>query len=223
MDISGWPELQEELDKPYMQELSAFLREERQADRPWYPVGVNIFRALESVALNEIRLVIVGQDPYHGAGQAMGMCFSVPNELTPKPPSLTNIFKEIESECGGMPRQSDLSPWACASKVLLLNAVLTVGAGRANSHAGKGWETFTDRVIQLISEKREHVVFLLWGRYAQVKGAQVDRSRHLVLESVHPSPLSANKGFFGCGHFKTANSYLLSHGQEPIDWLMAKS
>lgn len=217
--LAGWLELQAELDQTYMKELSAFLKAENAAGRPWYPAGQNIFRALEETPLGAVRCVIIGQDPYHGRGQAMGLSFSVPNDLSPKPPSLQNIFKELNTDLGGRPPQSDLTPWA-KDGVLLLNAVLTVGAGRAGSHHGKGWERFTDRAVDLVNESREGVVFLLWGRPAQLKGARVDRSRHLVLESPHPSPLSAHRGFFGSGHFSKANAYLTRQGKEPVDWLM---
>lgn len=217
--LRGWPELQAELREPYMRELSSFLKAERQAGRPWYPAAQNIFRALELVPLEKVRVVIIGQDPYHGPGQAMGLSFSVPNELQPKPPSLLNIFKEIESDLGASPPQSDLTPWA-EQGVLLLNAVLTVGARRAGSHHGKGWERFTDRAVELVNERLEGVAFLLWGRPAQTKGSRVERARHLVLESPHPSPLSAHRGFFGSGHFSKANAYLSGRGREPVDWLM---
>jgi uracil-DNA glycosylase len=163
--------------------------------------------------------VIIGQDPYHGPGQAMGLCFSVPNDLQPKPPSLLNIFRELESDLGAAPPQSDLTPWA-EDGVLLLNAVLTVQARRAASHQGKGWERFTDHAVELVAERCDHAVFLLWGRYAQEKGSRIDRSRHLVLTAPHPSPLSASSGFFGCRHFSRANAYLAEHGREPVDWLM---
>jgi uracil-DNA glycosylase len=161
--------------------------------------------------------VIIGQDPYHGEGQAHGLSFSVPKGVKP-PPSLRNIYKEIEAEYGvKMPSSGDLTGWA-AQGVLLLNATLTVEAGNAGSHQKKGWEDFTDAIIRIVNEKCEHVVFMLWGSYAQKKGAHIDRTKHLVLESVHPSPLSAHRGFLGNGHFKSANEYLAKHGRTPIDW-----
>jgi uracil-DNA glycosylase len=219
--LQGWPELKAELEQPYMKELSAFLKVERQSGRRWYPEPKNLFRALDLVSLPQVRVMIIGQDPYHGPGQAMGMSFSVPNELQPKPPSLQNIFKEIEAELGARPPQSDLTPWT-EQGVLMLNACLSVRAGQAGSHHGKGWERFSDKAVDLVNERQEGVVFLLWGRPAQQKGARVDRTRHLVLESPHPSPLSAHRGFFGCGHFKLANDYLEGRGEQPIDWTMSE-
>jgi uracil-DNA glycosylase len=218
--LAGWPELQAELKEPYMQELSAFLKAEGKAGRRWYPPAKDMFKALETTPLATVRCVIIGQDPYHGPGQAMGLSFSVPNELEPKPPSLRNIFKEIADDLGQAPPQSNLTPWA-EDGVLLLNNVLTVGAGQAASHHGKGWERFTDRVVDLVNAK-DGVVFLLWGRPAQSKGARVDRSRQLVLETVHPSPLSAHKGFFGSKHFSQTNRYLEDRGQAPVDWTMQR-
>ncbi len=220
--LAGWPELQAELEMPAMKELGDFLRAERVAGRPWYPPAAKIFQALELCPLEAVRCAIIGQDPYHGPGQAMGMCFSVPNDLEPKPPSLLNIFRELESDLGAAPAHSDLTPWAQGG-VLLLNAVLTVQARKAASHQGKGWEQFTDRAVELVNERCEHVVFLLWGRYAQDKGRRIDRSRHLVLSSPHPSPLSAGSGFFGCRHFSQTNAYLAEHGRRPVDWLMRGS
>jgi uracil-DNA glycosylase len=220
--LAGWPALQEELEQAYMKELSRFLRAEREAGRRWFPPGGAIFRALELCPLEAVRCVIIGQDPYHGPGQAMGMCFSVPHALQPKPPSLENIFRELEADLGGRPPTSDLTAWA-EDGVLLLNTVLTVEAHRANSHRGKGWERFTDRVVELVAERDEHTAFLLWGRHAQEKGARVDRARHCVLTAPHPSPLSASNGFFGCRHFSQANRALESRGREPIDWLMRRT
>jgi uracil-DNA glycosylase len=220
--LIGWPELKQELEAPYMRELGQFLRAEREANRPWFPPGGSIFRALELCPLDAVRCVLIGQDPYHGPGQAMGLCFSVPDGLEPKPPSLGNIFREIADDLGARPPRSDLTAWA-KDGVLLLNAVLTVQAGRAASHQGKGWERFTDQVVELVDARREAAVFLLWGRNAQEKGSRVDRSRHLVLTAPHPSPLSASNGFFGCRHFSQANTYLEQHGHEAIDWLMARS
>lgn len=217
--LTGWPELQTELETPTMKQLGDFLRAERAAGRPWFPPASKMFQALELCPLESVRCVIIGQDPYHGPGQAMGLCFSVPNDLQPKPPSLLNIFRELESDLGAAPTQSDLTPWA-ADGVLLLNAVLTVQARKAASHQGKGWEQFTDQAVGLVNERCEHVAFLLWGRYAQDKGSRIDRTRHRVLTAPHPSPLSASSGFFGCRHFSQANAYLEEHGHRPIDWLM---
>jgi len=207
----------EEFDKPYMQTLKAFLQEEKAARRVIYPRGEHIFNALNATPLEAVRVVIIGQDPYHGAGQAHGLCFSV-QEGVEIPPSLVNIYKEIASEYGcAAPQSGDLTPWA-RQGVLLLNATLTVRAGQAGSHQNKGWETFTDAVIRAVNERRENVVFLLWGSYAQKKGAFIDRARHHVLAAPHPSPLSAHRGFFGCGHFRAANDYLAAHGLKPIAW-----
>lgn len=220
--LNGWPELEEELKKPYMQELSAFLKAERAQKRTWYPDAVNIFRAFKEVPREKVRCVILGQDPYHGPQQAQGLSFSVPNDLNPKPPSLLNIFKEIEHDLGGRPPQSDLTPWT-HNGVLLLNSVLTVGAGMAASHRKHGWEQFTDKACDLLNEKQEGIVFLLWGKYAQEKGSRIDRTRHFVLTAAHPSPLSASTGFFGCRHFSQTNVYLQNHKQKPIDWLMEEA
>ena len=211
-----------------MQKLRAFLVAERQARRAVYPKGGEIFAALDATPLHDVKVVVIGQDPYHGAGQAHGLCFSVRAGVA-LPPSLVNIFQEINTDmanddvpCGRHdgtvpPGRGCLAPWA-RQGVLLLNAVLTVAAGRAGAHQGRGWETFTDRVVEVVNREREHVVFMLWGSYAQKKGAVVDRSRHLVLEAPHPSPLSAHRGFFGCGHFSKANEYLVAHGVMPINW-----
>jgi uracil-DNA glycosylase len=210
-----------EFSQPYMRELRAFLTREKQARKVIYPKGTEIFRALDLTPLDRVRVVIIGQDPYHGPGQAHGLCFSVRTGV-PQPPSLVNIFKEINDELGGDGRCLDdvhgcLEPWA-RQGVLLLNAVLTVERSRAGSHQGKGWETFTDRVVEVLNREREKLVFLLWGSYAQKKGAHVDRQRHCVLTAPHPSPLSAHRGFFGCGHFARANEYLETNGARPIDW-----
>lgn len=217
--LQGWPELQAELGEPYMKELGRFLRAERAEGRPWYPPAGAIFQALELCPLDAVRCVIVGQDPYHGPGQAMGLCFSVPDGV-PTPPSLENIFRELESDLGRRPPRSDLTPWAQGG-VLLLNSLLTVQAGAAGSHRGRGWEPFTDRVVDLVAGRREHVVFLLWGRHAQEKVGSIDPERHLRLACAHPSPLSAHSGFLGCRHFSQANAYLEEHGIEPVDWLMS--
>jgi len=209
-----------EFDAPYMQHLRAFLQAEKAARKVVYPRGRDIFAALDQCPFDAVKVVIIGQDPYHGAGQAHGLCFSV-QPGTPQPPSLVNIFREIEGDLGqgrSMPRDRGcLDVWA-RQGVLLLNAVLTVEQGRAGSHQGKGWEAFTDRIVAALNQQREGLVFMLWGSYAQKKGAIVDRQRHCVLEAPHPSPLSAHRGFFGCRHFSRANAWLESRGQKPIDW-----
>jgi len=209
--------LGDELEQPYMTELRAFLVAEVEAGRGFYPPADRVFNALSLTPFDDVRVVILGQDPYHGAGQAMGLCFSVPAGVRP-PPSLQNIHAELESDLGlARPATGDLTPWA-ERGVLLLNAVLTVSPGKPGSHAGKGWERFTDRAIAALSEHREGVVFLLWGRHAQQKGAVVDASRHHVLTAAHPSPYSAANGFFGCRHFSHANTLLAEGGQAPVDW-----
>ncbi len=209
--------LQPEFDSPYMKTLKGFLKAEQDAGKIIYPANANIFNALNTTRLKDIKIVIIGQDPYHGEGQAHGLSFSVPKGVR-LPPSLQNIYKEIEAEYGyKMPRTGDLTGWA-EQGVLLLNATLTVEHSLAGSHQKKGWEQFTDAVIRAVNEKCENVVFLLWGSYAQKKGAIIERRKHLVLESVHPSPLSAHRGFLGNGHFKSANEYLEQHGKTPVDW-----
>jgi len=206
-----------EFDKPYMAKLAEFLAQEDAAGKVIFPQWENCFNALNTTAFKDVEVVIIGQDPYHGPGQAHGLCFSVLPDVKP-PPSLVNIFKEIASDLGlAVPDHGCLTHWA-QQGVLLLNSVLTVEQGRAGSHQGKGWETFTDQVIGLLNRSKENLVFLLWGSYAIKKGALIDRHRHLVLESVHPSPLSAHRGFFGCRHFSQANAYLKQHGKQPIDW-----
>lgn len=203
--------------RPEMQVLAAFLRAEKQAGKRIYPPGPEIFAAFAHTPFDAVRVVILGQDPYHGPGQAHGLCFSVRPGVR-VPPSLENIFKEIQRDLGiPRPDHGCLTPWADRG-VLLLNSVLTVEEGRAGSHQGKGWEGFTDAAIDALNREREGLVFLLWGSYAQRKGQLIDTSRHCVLNSVHPSPLSAHRGFIGCGHFSAANRYLESHGQAPIDW-----
>jgi uracil-DNA glycosylase len=211
--------LGDELEQPYMEELRAFLVSELRAGRRFYPPADRVFNALALTPFDDVRVVLLGQDPYHGPGQAMGLCFSVPPGV-PLPPSLVNIYDELVRDVG-VPRPSsgDLTPWA-ERGVLLLNAVLTVSPGRAASHAGKGWERFTDRAIAELSEQRDGIVFLLWGRYAQQKGSVVDRARHHVLTTTHPSPLSASNGFLGCGHFSQANTLLHADGRAPIDWAL---
>lgn len=214
----SWKELLlPEFECGYMQSLKGFLLCEKQQGRVIYPAGSDIFNALNSTPFDKTRVVILGQDPYHGPGQAHGLCFSVQQGVD-LPPSLKNIYKEISADLGIAPSRSGcLQPWAMQG-VLLLNAVLTVAAGSAASHQGKGWEQFTDRIVALLNERRERLVFFLWGSYAQRKGELIDRSRHLVLESVHPSPLSASRGFFGNHHFSRANRYLQENSLQPIDW-----
>ncbi len=214
----GWQEhLSEEFRQPYMQNLAELLAAEEQAGKVLFPASHHCFNALNSTPLEQVRVVILGQDPYHGPGQAHGLCFSVrPNVATP--PSLVNIFKEIQDDLGiAPPDHGCLQPWA-EQGVLLLNSVLTVVQGQAGAHQGKGWETFTDRVIETINREREGVVFLLWGSYAKKKGRHIDRSRHLVLEGPHPSPLSAYRGFFGCKHFSKANDWLQQQGKPTVNW-----
>lgn len=211
--------LGDELEQPHMTELRSFLVAEVAAGRRFYPPADRVFNALALTPFDAVRVVILGQDPYHGAGQAMGLCFSVPGGVRP-PPSLQNIHVELEADLGlRRPTTGDLTPWA-ERGVLLLNAVLTVSPGKPASHAGKGWEQFTDRVIRELSERRDGVAFLLWGRYAQQKGAVVDAARHHVLTAAHPSPYSAANGFFGCRHFSRANALLGAGGREPVDWTL---
>jgi uracil-DNA glycosylase len=207
--------LQEEFDKPYFAQLTQFVRGEYAAGTV-YPPGREMFAAFDACPFEQVRVVILGQDPYHEPGQAHGLCFSV-NDGVQFPPSLVNIFKEIESDLGKpVPASGNLMRWA-QQGVLLLNATLTVRAHQAGSHQNKGWETFTDAVIRRLATEREHIVFILWGSYAQRKGAFIDRNRHCVLQSPHPSPLSAYRGFFGNKHFSRANEYLAQHGYKPID------
>lgn len=208
--------LQSEFDAPYFQQLTQFVKQEY-ASGPCYPPGPEIFNAFNLCPFPEVKVVIIGQDPYHEPGQAEGLCFSVKDGVQ-KPPSLVNIFKEIEDDLGRpAPTTGSLRRWA-EQGVFLLNATLTVRAHQAGSHQGHGWETFTDAVIRRLSEEREHLVFILWGSFAQRKGQVIDRSRHLVLASAHPSPLSAYRGFFGNHHFSRANDYLIEHGLQPISW-----
>ncbi|MBQ0834262.1 uracil-DNA glycosylase [Marinobacter sp.] len=216
----GWKErLSSEFSQPYMQALAEFLAAEESAGKVLFPGSSHRFNALNSTPLDEVRVVILGQDPYHGPGQAHGLCFSVrPN--VPPPPSLVNMFKEIQSDLGiAPPDHGCLQPWA-EQGVLLLNSVLTVVQGQAGAHQGKGWETFTDRVIEAVNRECEGVVFMLWGNYARKKGLHIDRSRHLVLEGPHPSPLSAYRGFFGCKHFSRANEWLREQGRAPVSWAL---
>lgn len=208
--------LKEEFTKPYFDELVEFVKAEY-ASTTVFPAGRNIFRAFDKCPLDRLKVVIIGQDPYHGEGQANGLCFSV-SEGVPFPPSLQNILKEVYDDTGAeMPSSGELDRWA-EQGVLLLNAVLTVRAHEAASHAGKGWERFTDAVVRAIAERKEGVVYMLWGNYAQKKGAIADPERNLILRAVHPSPLSAYRGFFGCRHFSMANDYLVKQGKEPINW-----
>ena len=216
----GWKEhLAEEFRRPYMQGLAEFLAAEEQAGKVLFPASQHCFNALNSTPLENVRVVILGQDPYHGPGQAHGLCFSVrPNVAIP--PSLVNIFKEIQDDLGiAPPDHGCLQPWA-EQGVLLLNSVLTVVQGQAGAHQGKGWETFTDKVIETINREREGVVFLLWGSYAKKKGQHIDRNKHLVLDGPHPSPLSAYRGFFGCKHFSKANDWLQQQAKPTVNWAL---
>lgn len=200
-----------------MQALREFLRGEKAAGKIIYPPGPRIFAALDTTPFEDVKVVLLGQDPYHGPGQAHGLCFSVLPGID-VPPSLQNIFTEIERDLGiGRPDHGCLIPWAQRG-VLLLNSVLTVEAHRAGSHQGKGWETFTDAIVALLNRERQNLVFLLWGAYAQRKGQIIDPRRHKVLRAPHPSPLSCHRGFAGCGHFSAANRYLAEHAQVPVDW-----
>ena len=216
IDASWKRVLQDEFEKPYFAQLTSFVRDEYKTKKI-FPPGNMIFSAFDHCPFDKVKVVIIGQDPYHNDGQAHGLCFSV-NTGVDFPPSLINIFKEIERDLGKpVPTSGNLERWADQG-VLLLNATLTVQAHSAGSHQGRGWETFTDAVIRKVAQEKEHVVFMLWGNYAQQKGAVVDGQKHLVLKSVHPSPLSAYRGFIGCGHFSTANNYLISNGLNPINW-----
>jgi uracil-DNA glycosylase len=209
-------ELAAEFDKDYFRKLTDFVRGEYLSGRAIYPAARNIFNAFNLCPFDKVKVVIIGQDPYHEPGQAMGLCFSVPDGIA-IPPSLVNIYREIESDLGRpSSTHGDLTHWA-TNGVLLLNSTLTVQAHLAASHAGRGWEQFTDAVINALRQKN-NIVYMLWGSYAQKKAALVDEKNNLVLKSVHPSPLSAYRGFFGCKHFSRANEYLQNHGMEPIDW-----
>ena len=217
----GWKNaLADQFSSDHMTHLRAFLLAEKQQGKVVYPPGQLIFNAFEHTPFDQVKVVILGQDPYHGPGQAHGLCFSVPEGVKP-PPSLVNIFKEIERDLAKpVSTNGNLEHWADQG-VLLLNATLTVQAGLAGSHQGKGWEQFTDAVIDQLNRQRDGLVFMLWGSYAQKKGALIDRQRHLVLTAPHPSPLSAHRGFIGCGHFSRANNWLSERGQAPIDWAPA--
>ena len=220
MNVSIAPDwkalLQEEFEKPYFAALADFVREEY-ATRRIYPRGSNIFRAFDKCPLDRLKVVIIGQDPYHGPGQANGLCFSV-GEGVPFPPSLRNILQEVADDTGApIPASGNLDRWA-EQGVLLLNAVLTVREHEAASHAGRGWEQFTDAVVRRINAEKQGIVYLLWGSYAQKKGAMVDSARNCIMKSVHPSPLSVYRGFWGCKHFSKANEYLTNQGKTPITW-----
>lgn len=208
--------LSAEFQKPYFHQLGEFVRQEYKTNRI-YPPGKEIFRAFDACSFDNLKVVIIGQDPYHGPGQANGLCFSVTPGVK-MPPSLVNIFKEIRNDLGKpIPADGDLGRWADQG-VLLLNATLTVRDGQPGSHQKQGWEEFTDSVIRIVSAEKEHVVFLLWGAFAQKKGEMIDRNKHLVLMSAHPSPFSADRGFFGCKHFSKTNEYLKSKGLKEIEW-----
>ncbi len=216
----GWKKaLENEFQKEYFATLKKFLIQEITKKKTLYPSPRNIFAAFHHAAFDKVRVVILGQDPYHGPGQANGLCFSVGRDV-PLPPSLKNIFLERQEDLGiPLPKTGDLQKWADQG-VLLLNAILTVEAHQAASHQGKGWEEFTDSVIRRLSEEKEGIVFLLWGKYAQDKGKVIDTSKHFVLSAAHPSPLSAHNGFFGCKHFSKTNDILKAQSKEPIDWTL---
>lgn len=211
--------LQDEFRKPYFKQIVEHLKTEKSQGKTIYPSGSNIFHAFDATPFDNVKVVILGQDPYHGPNQAHGLSFSVQPGVPP-PPSLLNIYKELHEDVGiQIPRHGYLEKWA-AQGVLLLNASLTVRAGEANSHSKIGWEKFTDTVIQTISDKQNNVVFLLWGKFAQSKAALIDQAKHLILKSAHPSPLAAHSGFFGNHHFSKTNQYLMQHGKDPIDWAL---
>ncbi|QIB64492.1 uracil-DNA glycosylase [Kineobactrum salinum] len=217
LEASWLAQLETEFRQPYMRELKQFLQAEKRAGKRIFPPGDEIFSAFNHTPLQRVKVVILGQDPYHGEGQAHGLCFSV-RAGTRIPPSLQNIYREIQRDLGiGPPTHGDLTAWADQG-VLLLNSVLSVECGLAASHQRRGWEQFTDRVIEVVNRQRDGVVFMLWGSYAQRKGSIIDTHRHCVLRSTHPSPLSAHRGFLGCGHFSAANDYLRARGETPIDW-----
>ncbi len=217
LEPSWLAHLEPEFDKPYMEDLRNFLLQEKRAGKTIFPPGNEIFNAFTETPFDKVKVVILGQDPYHGPGQAHGLSFSVKPGVQP-PPSLVNIYKELESDLGiPTPKGGTLTPW-CHQGVLLINSILTVEAHKAASHHGRGWETFTDRVIELVADKLEDVVFILWGSYAAKKGAAIDSQKHCIIKSPHPSPLSAHRGFFGSKPFSRANQFLLSRGKEPVDW-----
>lgn len=221
MDVKiepSWKEaLATQFNQPYFQQVTLHIKTEKSQGKIIYPPGPQIFNAFDTTPLDHVKVVILGQDPYHGPGQAHGLCFSVQNGVAP-PPSLVNIYKELQSDIGIMiPDHGNLTAWA-KQGVFLLNASLTVRASEPMSHSKIGWANFTDAVIKTISDKREHVVFLLWGKFAREKKILIDQNKHLVLEAAHPSPLSAHNGFFGCKHFSKANEYLMINGIEPVNW-----
>ncbi|GGA96380.1 uracil-DNA glycosylase [Puia dinghuensis] len=223
MDVKieeSWKEvLKQEFNKPYFLQIVTHLKTERISGKTIYPPGSLIFNAFNTTPFDKVKIVLLGQDPYHGPGQAMGLSFSVPKGI-PQPPSLVNIFKELHQDIGmPIPNNGDLTPWA-EQGVLLLNASLTVRANEPMSHAKIGWAEFTDAVISKVSALKEHTVFLLWGKFAQEKQALVDETKHLVLKAAHPSPFSVDKGFFGCRHFSKANAWLVKNGIDPTDWML---
>jgi uracil-DNA glycosylase len=215
---ASWKEaLSQEFRKPYFQQITDHIKTEKSQGKTIYPPGPLIFNAFEKTPFKKVRAVIIGQDPYHGPGQAMGLSFSVPKGVPP-PPSLINIFKELQSDIGmAAPDHGDLTSWA-EQGVMLLNASLTVRAGEPMSHSKIGWENFTNEVIRIISAEREHVVFLLWGKFAQQKSELINEKKHHLLKAPHPSPLSASQGFFGCRHFSKTNTWLMKKGLDPVDW-----
>lgn len=227
MDVKIHPEwkaaLKSEFEQTYFQQIVTFLKTEKALGKIIYPPGALIFNAFNQTSFSQVKVVILGQDPYHGAGQAHGLSFSVPPGIAP-PPSLQNIFKELRSDLGIdiPPGLGDLTHWA-QQGVLLLNAALTVRAGEPFSHAKFGWAEFTDKVIQTLSDEKENLVFILWGKFAQEKQALIDETKHAVLKAAHPSPFSADKGFFGCRHFSKTNQWLMDHGIEPIDWTIKQA
>lgn len=214
----GWKDvLEQEFDQPYFLTLKTFLLREKEMGHVIFPPGSQIFAALDHTPFDQVKVVILGQDPYHGIGQAHGLCFSV-NDGVRFPPSLQNIFKELETDCGcSIPASGNLLPWT-QQGVLLLNATLTVRKDQPGSHQQKGWEVFTDKIIQEISSRKDHIVFILWGKFAQSKASLIDARKHLILKAAHPSPFSAYQGFFGCRHFSQTNAYLIQHHKTPINW-----
>jgi len=224
MDVkisSEWKKsLENEFKEAYFHDLVEFLKTEKSSKQVVYPPGPMIFNAFNLTDLDQVKVVIIGQDPYHGPNQAHGLSFSVQKGI-PAPPSLMNIYKEIQNDLGitNLKTKGDLTYWA-KQGVLLLNATLTVRANKPNSHAGIGWQRFTDKVIQVLNEQCEHLVFMLWGNFAKEKGMHIDTKKHLILKAAHPSPFSADKGFFGCKHFSKTNEYLIKYGKSPIDWMI---